>query len=118
MCYFCHTLGNNPDAPPHRSPNCLSPNNTHSQKARPPQAAVLAPAPSALSPPVLREIRTLSGKNRIHPCDVDVRRGAQIWDGEAWRRILAINTTGPNTRRVVFVTGGMGTPERFLDVTF
>ena len=34
MCYFCHGLGNNPDAPPHRGENCRDARNTHSKKAK------------------------------------------------------------------------------------
>jgi hypothetical protein len=39
MCYFCHTLGNNPGAPPHRGEKCRDPRNSHSKKAKPPQAS-------------------------------------------------------------------------------
>lgn len=35
MCYFCHTLGNNPATPPHRGENCRDPRNSHSKKAKP-----------------------------------------------------------------------------------
>jgi len=32
MCYFCHTLDNNPGAPPHKSENCRDPRNSYSKK--------------------------------------------------------------------------------------
>ena len=31
MCYYCHTLGKNVDAPDHRSQNCRDRSNTHSK---------------------------------------------------------------------------------------
>jgi hypothetical protein len=31
MCYFCHTLKNNPSAPQHKSINCIDKRNSHSQ---------------------------------------------------------------------------------------
>ncbi len=39
MCYFCHTLGNNPGARPHKSENCRDARNSHSKKAYQPQAS-------------------------------------------------------------------------------
>jgi len=36
MCYFCHTLGNNINAPDHRSRNCRDTRNIHSKQYIPP----------------------------------------------------------------------------------
>ena len=40
MCYFCHTLGNNAGARPHKSENCRDARNSHSKKAHQPQASL------------------------------------------------------------------------------
>jgi len=34
MCYWCHTLGHNPKAPPHRSSRCIDPANSHGRRGR------------------------------------------------------------------------------------
>lgn len=47
MCYFCHTLGNNPAAPPHRGENCRDPRNSHSKKAKPLHSSHCSVASSA-----------------------------------------------------------------------
>jgi hypothetical protein len=48
MCYHCHTLGNNPSAPPHRGINCRDPRNTHFKRR--PASARARPSPPALPP--------------------------------------------------------------------
>jgi len=121
MCYICHTLGNNPSAPAHTSKNCRDPRNSHSRyfvgdgaaaAVAPVTAAAVAPAVAAA--PCRGEIRTYSLQNRIQPKNVDVARGAKIWDGSTWRPICGIQQVG-TVIRVFWVDGPMGTPEKYMD---
>lgn len=50
MCYFCHTLGNNPDAPKHRGENCRDARNTHSKKVKQLHASAHPPVPPPVKP--------------------------------------------------------------------
>ena len=69
MCYHCHTLGNNPAAPPHRGTGCRDPRNTYF-KRRPASAAAQRPSPPAL-PPVCAQCgarpRNKKGDGTYHP---------------------------------------------------
>jgi len=50
MCYFCHTLKNNPGAPPHRGEKCTDARNTHSKIAKQPHASTHPPLPPPANP--------------------------------------------------------------------
>ena len=124
MCYFCHTLFNNPGARRHKSENCHDTRNTFSKNptvvaAR--QAAVVAARQAAAAAPVVHlpgsflwQIKALSGNRNVHPQKVNASKGARIWDGFEWRQVCQVLRFG-NTVRVSWVDGPMGTPVKFHD---
>jgi hypothetical protein len=121
MCFFCDQIG--AVVPPHRGWNCRNPANSHSRFFQPGAVALTvthaAPAPAqTVLQPHRGTIATMSRRNKIHPTGVVVAKGALIGDGATWHRIVSIQVTGSNSRRVSYVTGPMGTPESYIDVSF
>lgn len=120
MCYFCHDLGNNPDAPDHRSIKCEDSRNSRGKKHSRKNTNMLRPVaqPTVINKaPVENEIRTFSRRTLLHPSTVDVSRNALIFCQGRWYHIMTIIIQG-NKAKVIYTGRAQGSSEYVTEFFF
>ena len=120
MCYFCHDLGNNPDAHNHRSKNCEDERNLQGKKNshRRQNISLSVVLPAVINQvPNENEIRTFSRKTRLHPSTVNVSRNAIIFCQGKWYNIINMIILD-NKAKVIYTGDTQGSPEYVTEFFF
>ena len=118
--FFCHDLGNNPDAPDHRSKKCEDYRNSRGKKYSHKNTNISLPVaqPAVIDKsPVENEIRTFSRRTRLHPSNVDVSRNALIFCRGKWYHIMTIILQG-NKAKVIYTGHAHGSSEYVTEFFF